>query len=348
MKSLSTESDKNFDPKIEVRMVRPGEEGDFLAFMRANVGNGERFEELWKWRQERPEVSGGEKAALAIVDGKIVGCVGVVPAAVMSSGRPINASWQQDSLVVPSMRGKGLGKKLVDEAAKRWDLVMAKGTSQAMYGLRRSMGFMDVSNVDYLVKVQRPRLEKGQWARSALEIGLFLWSIALPSPRLRKPVEVSAIDSFDQSFDGLVKKLGSRPFLTLRKDQKYLHWRYRECPGKRYQIFRAGGREARGAIVLNVTGAKKDEGWVVDLICLPEDKECAHTLIRQALMFFKEQKVSRIYAFATLAEARTYFRRFGFVATGRTPRFTYKVCGKDFEPGQWHFCHGDGDVELYM
>jgi len=66
------------EEQIEIRMMRPDEEPKLLAFMKANLDTWDTFEKLWKWRQENREISGGETAAIAKKEGKIVGCVGIV------------------------------------------------------------------------------------------------------------------------------------------------------------------------------------------------------------------------------------------------------------------------------
>jgi GNAT superfamily N-acetyltransferase len=339
--------------EIVVKALEAHEEQELLGFYAANLENWERFHVLWEWRKKRPGGSGRGKAAIAKQDGKIVGCVGSVPAPLTLSRLPIKGAWQQDSVVSSTMRGKGLGKKLVEEAAKGWDLVMAKGTSEAMYRLRKSAGYRDVPKSDYLVRVERPRIHKGELRKSAAVIGLFLWQKVLAAPTARDKIKGKWVQSFDKSFDRLAERMSNQPLLRLCKAEDYLNWRYVACPGRKYQIFRAGGEEVRGAIVLNVTGTKRDEGWFVDVMCQPGDEECAYALISEGLRYFRKGDISRVYAFATLPAAREWFRRFGFAPTGLSPRFTYKVCGKGVDPGAlndcyWDFWHGDGDVELYM
>jgi len=325
----------NKEEEIEIRMMRPDEEPKLLAFMKANLDTWEKFEKLWKWRQEQQEISGGETAAIAKKHGKIVGCVGIVPANLIVRGKPVKASWQQDSLV------------------SRWDLVLAKGTSKAMYGLRKSIGFADVPNSDYLVRVQKPRLRRGELKESLGEYGLYFWKIVLPLPKRGSSINLKEIDAFDQSFDNLAERNSFAAVVCLRKHHQYLNWRYVKCPRKKYDIFKAGDPRTRSAIVLTIAGEQADEGWIVDLVCDQDDKTCAYALLHKAIAYFEQQGVWRIWTFATLPAARMRLRRFGFVPSGRTPRFTYRMQNKnlhssDLLKASWNFWHGDGDVELYM
>jgi hypothetical protein len=276
-----------------------------------------------------------------------------VPAIVTLSGSKFSATWQQDSLVSSEARGKGVGKRLVEKGMDGWEITMAKGTSDAMYGLRKSLGFVDVPNSDYLVKVCKKRAEYGKLRDRLAECLLLFWKVVLPLPKADPSIEIKSVDSFDKSFDQLSEKLSQEHVFRLHKGQAYLNWRYFQCPGKKYQVFRAGGDEARGAIVTGIMGKASEEGWVVDLLCSRRDEGCALALLLKALKNLERQSVSRIYAFATLSIARKWFRRLGFLPTGRTPRFAYKICGRGIDVNSlaqipWDFWHGDGDVELYM
>lgn len=333
--------------------MRPEEEEEFLAFMESNLDNWNQFGQFWNWRQKSTLVSGGETAAIAKEEDEMVGCVGIVPASVTLKDLRIRASWQQDSLVLKTMRGKGVGKKLVIDGAKTWDLILAKGTNKAMYGLRKSLGFIDVPNSNYLLLVYRPRPLSKRVREGLLEYFLYLWKTIFPAPKINSLIKIEKIYTFDKSFNILAEKLSEANELRIYKDSTYLNWRYFQCPGKKYTVFKAYGNNSVAAIVLNVTGNQADEGWIVDMICHNKNKEGAFVLIKKALDFFADQGVFRIWVFATMPSARKWFYRFGFVPTGKTPHFTFLKDEKGpdrlkFEKINWDFWHGDGDVELYM
>jgi GNAT superfamily N-acetyltransferase len=326
--------------QVEIKELRCVEERALLDFFASNLNTWERFHTLWEWRKIGvPKWS----AAIAEVNSTIVGCVGVVPASVTVKGCRVKASWQQDSLVAPSMRRRGLGKRLVGEGARGWDLVLAKGTSEPMYALRKSLGFRDVPNSNYLIR---------ECKRGAASKTYSLWRSLIPLPQNASHVPVEPVEAFDQSFDSLAKQLSKEDIVRLHKGQGYLNWRYFECPGGGYRVFRAGEQQARGAIVLSIPGSRRDEGWIVDLICRKDDKNCAYGLLRTAMNYFDMQSVSRVFAFATLPAAREWLYRVGFIPTRHSPRFTYRLTEQStfrtlIAEHSWDFWHGDGDVELY-
>ena len=160
VKELEKQAGKIQESAIEIKLMAAEDEVGLMEFLNGNLETFGEFERFWSWRQENETQNGGETVVIAKGDEKIVGSVGIVPASMTVDGYPIRAAWQQDSLVSPAMRGKGLGKRLVAKAAEGWDLILAKGTSEAMYGLRKSVGFLDVPNVGYMVRVCKPRGRK--------------------------------------------------------------------------------------------------------------------------------------------------------------------------------------------
>jgi len=338
---------------IEVKILEPLEEPELLDFMLTHLPEGERFQTFWQWRKKGPLPTASESAAIARLNGRIEGCVGIVPVYLASGGQKIHAQWQQDSLVAEPLRGRGIGKKLVQTGWQNFELSMAKGTSDAMYRLRISAGYRDVPNSDYLVRLLKARPLTAGLKTVFFEKVLSIVVGLFPRPAIDPGIVVRTIERFDESYGRLAESVSAMDILGPVKDRDYLNWRYFDCPGKNYQVFQAEGDGVLGAIVLNITGSDKEEGWVVDLVADPGGKAVAYALISRAMDYFKMQGVKRIYTFATLSVARKWFLRFGFLPTGRSPRFTCRFASEEMkalspERCEWNFWHGDGDVELYM
>ena len=334
---------------IFISTVNSTDTDHILKFYEENLGTWKQFIRFWDWRQNENPYRREPKGVAAREDGRIVGCMSVNPVLLVANNRQINAAWQQDSLILKSMRGRGLGRKLIHEANKGFELALAKGTSESMYALRKSDGYHDAPHAYYLIRVEKPRpLEERSWEGIA-EYVVARWQFLMPLPRIDNDIEIREIDSFDFSFDDLAASLAKENVLRIIKNQGYLNWRYIQCPGKRYKIFRAGKEKARGAIVTNTSGG--NEGWIVDLVSSSTDGNCIDALLAKALQYFRDNQVARIWVFATLPSVRRRLLRFGFLPTKRTPRFTYFEAGDiDVIPNihLWDFWHGDGDIELYM
>jgi L-amino acid N-acyltransferase YncA len=335
--------------EILISTVNSTDIDQILKFYEENLDTWKRFIKFWDWRQNQNPSRREQKAVAAQEAGEVVGCMSVNPVLLAANNQRIHASWQQDSLILKSMRGRGLGRKLIHEANKGFELTLAKGTSESMYALRKSDGYRDAPHPNYLVRVERPRPLKGRSWEGVAEYVIAQWRLFLPRPWIDKDIKISEIDSFDSSFNEFAASLAEEKVLRIFKDQQYLTWRYIQCPGKHYKIFRAGGKDARGAIVIGITG--DNEGWIVDLVSTSNDKNCVDALLARALRYFRDQKTARIWTFATLPLMRQRLLRFGFLPTGRTPRFTYYWVGApplNENIILWDFWHGDGDLDLYM
>jgi hypothetical protein len=343
----------NVHDLIEIEPLSPGDDDRLLSFYAANLENYDRFHRQWKWRQGRDVYYGEEKAVLATMNNEIIGSVGIVPAVVTLNGSRYSAAWQQDSLVSSAARGKGVGKRLVQKGMEGWGITMAKGTSDAMYRLRKSIGFQDVSQSDYLLHVMHPGHQSLTSTRPLVEMLLWLWAKFIPWPTISEDILIRQIEEFDSSFDLLARKISEENAFRLYKDRRYLNWRYFECPGKDYAVLRAGAEQARGAAVLSMSGSNRESGWIVDLLCKTDDTACVCALIRKSMAYFRSVKAAKVWVFATHPTVRRCFQRFGFLPTGRSPRFTYFVSGAESSLSvaaqtHWNFWHGDGDIELYM
>ena len=337
---------------VQLKRVVRSQENAFLSFMRDHLGDYQIFERCWQWRKRSNLQYDQETIVAAYGESQeILGCIGIVPADIRCNGNKLHASWQQDSLVSSSARGLGIGKKLVKKAQENFRLVIAKGTSQAMYGLRKSVGYKDVPCSTYLLSVCG--LPAGISIQKTIVFGILkIWGKVIRYPKIKKIFSIQRISSFGPDMDGLATVLSSENVIRPFKGKDYLNWRYGACPGKKYTILSAVGQTTRGSIVLSISGQNQDEGWVVDMICGSHDVSCAYALIEAALDFFNQHRVSRIWCFATFPPARRWFYRFGFVATNRSPRFTWFSDHTETNgiasQTTWDFWHGDGDIELYQ
>jgi hypothetical protein len=245
------------------------------------------------------------------------------------------------------MRGKGVGRLLVEKAAQGWELAMAKGTSPAMYALRKAAGFVDVARSCHMLRVLTPRLRKAGPARAAAEIAAWGWGAVVWSRLRRRPAEAASLDGFGAEFDRFAGAGRGDPVFRPAKDSRYLNWRYFQCPSRHYQVISNVPRA--GAVVLKLPAEAGGEGWIVDAVVDWREGDSGESLLAAGTACLEDSGAGRIWAFATLPAARRTLRRLGFVATSETPRFTVRPSGSlRFEESiPADFWHGDGDVELY-
>lgn len=331
---------------LELRLARSDEAPAILDYYRAQLKAGVRVADVMRWRAG-DAASGGNAPAVAVRDGTLFGIVNSVPATLTLSGKRFKAAWQGDSVVSPELRGQGVAKKLVHAASPEAVVVLAKGTVPAMYGLRKSVGFEDVGNAEYLV---RGLGFKGGSAKRTLRNGILgawagLRSAGAPRGEAREAGE------FGPDFDELDQRLAALDEVRIAKNAGYLRWRYGNAPGRRYRVFRSdAGGALRGAAVLRDAGEPGGDAWLVDVIADPGDAATLNALVSAVLRTASAAGAGAIRAFATSPRVREVLFRHGFLRTRDTPRFTRWIkdpAASAVTQAPWNVSHGDGDIELY-
>jgi hypothetical protein len=122
-------------------------------------------------------------------------------------------------------------------------------------------------------------------------------SAITPSPRHGGDFEVVETRSFDDRIDAFWEKVKEHYNFILEKSSRYLNWRYCDPRGGNYRVMQAvKDGEVLGFIVteLKNTGSYA-EGYVVDLLTLPERLDVADTLLRDACRYFDDLGVNAVH-----------------------------------------------------
>jgi GNAT superfamily N-acetyltransferase len=326
-----------------------GDRAQAVAFYRRMFQTSSRVVDLYEWIIQDSDASGGLSTFLARSDGEVVGAMNLVPVTVRVHGRKLSGCWQQDSIVSKSMRGQGVGRELINRSATAFDIVLAKGTSEAMYGLRKACGFRDAPNANYLVKILDP-LRTGPSVKHKA-FGAALAAVSLLQRRFRRTtVETRTLNRFDEAFDRLAEEPATGDVRPV-KGSRYLNWRYGTCPGREYTII---GSLSRTGVSGGVVVTTRQTAWIVDLLCDHADADSLVSLVRSAVECCRRSGSASVHTFATSQSIRNVLRQEGFVEIPRTPHFTFRggVPGSEIDEELrpelgWAFHHGDGDIELY-
>lgn len=339
----------NRDQDIYLGLLDTRDEAQLLEFYRRFIKKGNRTVEVYQWRKQ---YQGGNLPYVAKQNGRIVGAVTAFPVSLIHNNQRINAAWQADSIVDPAMRGKGLGKKLVNLAAQNYDVVLAKGTSPPMYRLRKSVGFVDVGNSNILLRVLSPVVSQGNWWKRLGYAFLYFATIFHSKIEEASGFQVQEIRKFGSVFDRLATEWPQNDEINMYKDSRYLNWRYINCPFRSYRVLQVtDGMHVRGVLILRMNPKPREMGWIVDILYPSGNKEILRILLKIAIIEFRKSKASDARTFASSQNIRTHLFALGFKNLKDDPRFTYRVenrkLGIDYTSATWNFWHGDGDLELY-
>ncbi len=202
----------------------------------------------------------------------------------------------------------------------------------------------------------RPRLPIPAPIKKLLNGGLRMVDEALSSG-FGGDLRVEEMEGFDESFDELFEKVASEVPCVPEKDSAFLRWRYGP-DSPQFPVTVLGVKEGEtllGYAVLMVTSMGQD-GYVLDLVTLPERHDVARALLRESVRFFRRAGVQIIrYRFlesATTPRARD-LRRLGFFSReGRRNTLLVKFADPEVhemarEIANWAYTMGDGEASFW-
>jgi hypothetical protein len=170
-------------------------------------------------------------------------------------------------------------------------------------------------------------------------------------------LRAEVIEEFDESFDELFEKVASGVHCVPEKDSAFLRWRY--GPGSPQHPVTVlgvkGGETLLGYAVLMMTSTGED-GYVLDLTTLPERRDVAQALLREAVRFFRRAGVQIIrYRFAgspTAPRSDDLLRLGFFYRKGRRNSLLVKFKGPGMHEltrdiAAWSYTVGDGEGSFW-
>jgi hypothetical protein len=337
--------------KVDFHRIKPSEIPSLIRFYITNLAAGEKVSRLFHWRNSIPQR--GNAPWGAWLAGELVGTLNTVPCPVIAGGNHVNWSWNLDSAVAEPFRYNGVGTSLAEYAAYGQPVVISKGLSDSMYRLRKSIGFDDVPNSNYLIRVLDPWNLGGSRRRRFLAPFIKLVTSGNHRQLLKSQYEIRTVDAFGSSYDTFVEIDRGLTTLGPLKPASYLNWRYTRCPIHSYTILEAfQGDRILGAVVIRFPTEPNGDAWLIDLICNLANSPSVQFLIDAAIQRAAAENAAALLTLATSSRARTLLAQSGFVDTHTSPHFVFRPQSlgeiNSLKSKEWNFWHGDGDVELYQ
>ena len=249
---------------------------------------------------------------VAELDGQIVGTQAILVLPIKVNGRVLLASQGVDFAVHPQYRKKGVRSRMNSFSIPDLESLDLHYTLESGHPAmlrvqqRNEVEARPFANrIEALVHPLRPLFSKsGRSLRRSdspisLAHGVALSAIASVG-RLRRAVAlpqaaawtVRTVDRFEERFDRFWKE-ASAPFaFIVERSQAYLNWRYADPRAGAFTILVANEAErVLGYIVLQCSYG---EGFIADLLVLPGRLDIAASLLRSALVRFREAGVSTV------------------------------------------------------
>jgi len=312
----------------------------------------------WDWQYRLNPHSPSESPLIWVArEGpSIIGQYATMPVALSVKGREVGGSWGMDVMVAPERQRQGLGELLFGTWDRHVGASMGLGLSPSSHRLFQKLRWPEVGPVPYLVKpLTRRAFRRAEWP---MAVNRLVSAATLPYVKYvsrTRPMngQVRLTRRFDAAFDRLWQRVAPEFDLAVRRDARYLHWKYVSPPHVRYTIatfFR--DEEAAGYIVYR--HAREPRGkvtLVVDFLTAPDDTEALSTLLRWVDREAQVADSDKIRCFCLHAGFRAILRREGYAHAKSTLQFVVKINALDLAPDfykqteRWHIMLGDSDQD---
>lgn len=342
----------------DIERYTPDDRRGIEQLYRRTLGNeaADRLRLRWDWDRKNP-ASGVEPPYWVVREGPtLIAACPLLPVRVTIGGNEAAGTWSSDPLVVPERQRQGLGGSLLRAWDRGTGVALGAALSPATRARLDEMRWPKAHPLPCLVKpISRRALRIPTWP---VAINRLVSALALPVVRLvslPQPLreEVEVVRRFDASADRLWERLASRFAIAVRRDARYLNWKYLEPPHVRYTaaLLRRGDEVDGYVVYRHLREPQGRVTQIVDLLADPADERGLKTLARWVDREARMADSDKIRCYATHAAVRRVLRRSGYFVVKSGVDLTVKVNAlappKGFyeSTDDWHFTLGDGDLD---
>jgi len=350
---------------LEIVRRRPEHDPELFALYAEVFGDGnlERSRRRYDWQYfENPNTpDDGPVIWMAREGDNLLGQMATMPFPMWWGDREVRASAGNDYFVRKSAQGRGIGIALSNRWADEVDVALALGLTPSSYPLFRKI-FTDVGPVpSYLKILDASAVVRRKWGAFAGSVAgpLVGLGLALISrrPEQARDVEVRAVATFDDEYDDLWLRARASFATCVRRDARYLRWKYLACPFRQYRVLEArkSGTLSGYAVLREEGEASFRRGVIADLFCDTEDQSTQDALLAAAIADFSTKRMARIEVYCFNARLAAALRRHGFRSGATAVQYCVAFRGTPDANAvtrpvldavkNWNLYIGDGDLD---
>ena len=350
---------------LEIVRRRPEHDPELFALYAEVFGGGnlERSRKRYDWQYfENPNTpEDGPVIWMAREGDTLLGQMATMPFPMWWGDREVRASAGNDYFVRKSAQGRGIGIALSNKWADEVDVALALGLTPSSYPLFKKL-FTDVGPVPSFLKILDPlKVARKKWgpvlgtvAGPFLGLGLTLLS---GNPVRKDGVDVRGVGEFSDEYDDLWLRARASYASCVRRDARYLRWKYLACPFREYRVLEArkAGTLSGYAVIRDEGDSSFKRGVIADLFSDTTDLETQDALIASALADFSVRGLARAEAYCFNERLGQALRRHAFRPGTTAVQYCVAYRGTpDAKDGpktvlnnrpNWNLFLGDGDLD---
>jgi hypothetical protein len=316
----------------------------------------DRLRFLWDWARRNP-AAGDIPPYWVVREGPtLIAACPVTPVRVSILGQEVSGAWSAGPLVLAERQRQGLGGSLLRVWDRGAGVLFGAGFSEATRQRMLELRWPRPVPLSCLVRpISRRALRRPSWP---VPVNRLVSALALPVVRVvgrLRPLheEVQAIRRFDAGVDGLWQRVHGGLSLVVRRDARYLNWKFMEPPHVRYHaaVLRRDDEVAGYVIYRHLREPQGRVTQIVDFLAHPADDRALATLAGWVDREARLEDSDKIRCYASHAEFRRHLRRNGYFVVKSEIDVAVKVNAvevpKDFyQSGDaWHLTLGDGALD---
>jgi hypothetical protein len=286
----------------------------------------------------------------------VIAACPVTPVRVSVLGSEVSGAWSAGPLVVAERQRQGLGGSLL----RAWDrgagVLFGAGFSDATRQRMQELRWPKPVALSCLVKpISRRALRRPTWP---VPVNRLVSALALPVVRVvarLRPLheEMQPVRRFDAGVDALWNRVQPGLALAVRRDARYLNWKFMEPPHVRYHaaLLRRGDEVAGYVIYRHLREPQGRVTQIIDFLADPSDDRAMATLAGWVDREARIEDSDKIRCYTSHAEFRRHLRRNGFFVVKSEVDVAVKVNAVDvpkdfYQSGDaWHLTLGDGALD---
>lgn len=185
----------------------------------------------------------------------------------------------------------------------------------------------------------------------------FYHTLKFSVKKVNDKLEIVFIDHFDKSFDDFWAKAWVTRKVVVRRDSKYLNWRYFRKPLGKYVVLVAKKHGEILGFICILTANQKGQrlGHIADFLTVPHDQATANILVQEAIKYLKKQKADAVGCWLLgNNEYLKVLKHNGFFSASSGRRLMARINTQEMQKykpilekaSNWYITLGDADFDL--